>query len=394
MRILLTHRFFWPDTAPYALMLRSIGDALAEDGHDVHVFASKPSYRKGVGAPGRETLGKLAVRRVWVLQENRRFAPLRALNVVIYCFALFFHILRLRPDVVTASTFPPVLAAWFASLGARLTGGRFVYHMQDIHPEVSEIIGGALGRWPAAPLLRWLDNQTLRRAHRIVVLSEDMARTLRTRGLGDLPIRIINNFLLDDFTGDVSPPADLMKAPGKTRLIFAGNLGRFQNLDGLTDGIARCLAEDPDLELLFLGDGAVAADLKQKWGDHPQIRFGPFLPFAQARDLIADADIGLVSLIPGMCGVAYPSKVLTYLGLGVPVFVLAEADSDLGQSLRDGALGEAAEGYAPDDIARPLARLLANRPGRDQILAWYEGTASQAHAMRRWAEMLADLEGS
>ena len=74
---------------------------------------------------------------------------------------------------------------------------KFIYHMQDIHPELSVYSGGRLGRGLAMRLMRWLDNQTLRRSAAIVVLSQDMADTLAERRLGPLPVYIINNFSLD-----------------------------------------------------------------------------------------------------------------------------------------------------------------------------------------------------
>lgn len=190
MKVLLTHRFFWPDTAPYAVMLRAIGDALAEAGHEVHVLSSMPSYRsetRSSETPRSETLGALNVQRIWVFGDEKRNPLRRLANVVLYCWALFVTILRSRPDVVTASTFPPVVAAWSASLAARIVGAKFIYHMQDIHPELSQISGGRLGRGLVARLLTALDDQTLRRADAIVTLSKDMAETLRARGVGPLP---------------------------------------------------------------------------------------------------------------------------------------------------------------------------------------------------------------
>ena len=393
MKLLLTHRYFWPDTAPYALMLRTIGEGMVDAGHEVHVFASKPSYRDvGALAAKRELLGRLNVRRCWVFQENRKNPVLRAVNVVLYALALFFHVLRLRPDVVTASTFPPVLAAWWASLAARLVGAKFVYHMMDIHPEVSGYSGGRLGRGRPAKILRWLDNQTLRRSAAIIVLSQDMADTLAARGLGALPVHVINNFSLDDFAAGDAPPAELHRDPAKRRVIFAGNLGRFQNLPLLAEGVAQCFDDHPDLDLFFLGDGAAQADLMARWGDHPQVRFGPFLPFAQAKHLVAEASVGLVSLTPDIYRVAYPSKVLTYAGLGVPVLALVEPESHLAQGLESAGIGAVAQAATPEAIGAALRKLLNNPPSRDMVLAWYKDTADQRHVLDQWGAMIAGLE--
>ena len=361
MKILLSHRYFWPDTAPYGLILQSIGSGLVASGHTVNVFSSLPSYsslNRAETSLSEQVLG-MKVHRCYALSNERSHFIKRLLNMVFYCFGLFFHVLRLRPDVVTAGTFPPVIAAWTASLAARLVGARFIYHMQDIHPEVSYYSGGRLGRGIPARILRGLDNQTLRRASTIVTLSPDMQETLKARSLGPLPIQIINNLSLDVLGEAEAPPADLIKKPGIRRVIFAGNLGRFQNLPLLAEGIATRFEANPDLELFFLGEGVALKELKARWGDHPQVRFGPFLPFTQARNLIADADVGLASLAPDIYRVAYPSKILTYQGLGLRILALVEPNSHMARDLENASQGAAPSSPTPEAIGEALERVLS-----------------------------------
>jgi len=369
MKILLTHRFFWPDTAPYATILRSIGDCLADAGREDHTFSSVASYRaRPKRSPRRERLGKVEIHRVWVFLGEKNNLLKRLANIVIYCISLFFEILRQKPDVVTASTFPPVVAGWTASSAARLCGAKFIYHVQDIHPEVSIYSRSILGWALPARLLTVLDNQTLRRADAIVTLSEDMAQTLRDRGLGKLPITIVSNPPLESHDEPIAPPINLIKAPGTVRVIFAGNLGRFQNLPLIAEGIAKCFDAHPELELMFLGDGMALAGLKTRWGDHPQVRFVPHLPFAQARSIIADADIGLVSLSPNIFRVAYPSKLSTYLDLGLTVLAVIEPESQLAQRLEASGLGTVAASAEPETIRESLNHLLSNTKRQPQFV--------------------------
>jgi glycosyltransferase involved in cell wall biosynthesis len=285
-----------------------------------------------------------------------------------------------------------VIAAWTASLAARMTGATFVYHLQDIHPEVSGISGGALGRGLPARILRWLDNQTLRRAAMIVTLSEDMVQTLQARGLGPLPIHVVNNFALDDFGADADmPPPDLRKAPGRRRVIFAGNLGHFQDLPLLIEGVALALSRHPDLELMLLGEGVATADLKRRWAEHPQVTFGPFLPYPQARELIREADIGLLSLRKDIYRVAYPSKLLTYLSLGLPVLALIEPESELARLLHEAGLGNVPAARTPEEIGEALDRLLANPIAPAHIAHWYAAHADSDAVIAQWTALFGKL---
>lgn len=402
MKILLTHRYFWPDSPPYAAMLRQIAEAVAapRDGAapTVSVFTSMPSYRAGVPAPRREQMGPFHVRRIWTFPEKTSGMLIRLINVVLYCGGMFRHILAARPDVVSASTFPPVVAAWTASLAAWLIGAKFVYHMQDVHPEVSQEANGAMGKGLLFRVMRWLDTRTLKSAAAIVVLSRDMEATVRARpGGADLPVHVINNFVMDDITTPGSPPADLVKTPGQVRVIFAGNLGRFQNLGLLADGIGLLFDAHPKLEVLFLGDGAALPDLKARWGAHPQVKFGPFLPFADAKELIRDADLGLVSLAPGIFRVSYPSKVLSYLGLGLPMLALVEPESALADDILSAGIGVVPAAPTPEAIADALKPVLSD----PEHLARMRARARDHHrdqtapdiVLARWQGLMAAFKG-
>ncbi|KAB7609845.1 glycosyltransferase family 4 protein [Amylibacter sp. SFDW26] len=388
MKILLTHRYYWPDTAPYALMLRIIAQHFSSKGHDVNVFASKVSYRDMQNADDTsEADKKIKVHRTWVFNESTRNPLIRILNVIIYCVTLCLHILRTKPDVVTASTFPPVIAAWFASWASRIVGAKFIYHMMDIHPEVSEYSGGLLGRRLPAKILRAMDNQTLKRSFAIVVLSNDMGTTLKARSIGELPIHVISNFMLDS-TMDVAPPAELVKQSGKIRVIFAGNLGRYQNLDLLVEGVAKCFPDYPNLELLLLGDGILLPSLKRKWEHHSQVKFGPFLPFAQARSLIRDADIGVISLSSNIYKVASPSKTQTYLGLSLPVMLMVEAKSELAKTVENNNLGSVVANIDPEGVSLALKKHIDCPFDRNNISEWYEDNVSSAVALSKFSKLL------
>lgn len=387
MRILLTHRFFWPDAAPYGLILKQIAEGLAKDGHEVAIFSAMPSYRSTVAVPKEERIEGVTVRRVRLIGDGRRTPIVRALNSLWFAARLFATIVRSRPDLVTAATFPPVIAAWSASLAARLVGAKFVYHMQDIHPEVSSIAGGGLGSGLPARLLRWLDNQTLRRSAAVIVLTDDMRDTILARGVGGLNIHVIDNPPLESRGTEDRPPVGMRKAPGVIRLIFAGNLGRFQRLETLIEGVSKQLAARPELELCLLGDGELTEQLKARWGMHRQVRLLPFLPFPQAQALIEESDVGLVSLRPDMYRVSSPSKLVTYLSLGVPVVALMEPHSHVARAIEQDGLGAVAAGDEPGEIAEAVERVLSRRPHPERLRSW----SATRNSMEPWQRLIAEL---
>ena len=67
MRILAIYRHYWPDSPPYASMLRIITAHLAAEGHNVTMLTEQPSYkaadRMASSAP-HETQDGVSVRRL------------------------------------------------------------------------------------------------------------------------------------------------------------------------------------------------------------------------------------------------------------------------------------------------------------------------------------------
>ena len=122
MKILFTHRYFWPDSPPYGNMLRNLAATVSENGHEVYVYTAQPSYRDEVGlaCPRFAMDGQVSIIRCPVFGSERSNLFVRLMNSLAYCIGLFFIIIKTRPDLVTAATFPPVFAAWSASLACLL----------------------------------------------------------------------------------------------------------------------------------------------------------------------------------------------------------------------------------------------------------------------------------
>ena len=375
-------------------MLRALTAGVAKAGYEVQVVTSMPSYRgKSEGPVYRnESVDGVSIWRAPVISTKSKSTLLRLINTLVYCVCLFLNIIFRRPDVVTAATFPPVVAAWTASLAAKVVRAKFVYHMQDIHPEVSKYSGGVLGSGMPFKVLRTLDNQTLRRATAVVVLSQDMANTLNDRGLGPLPIRIINNFSLQ--AENVQQVAEYDKSEDKIRIIFAGNLGRFQNLQLLSAGIASRFDSYPHLEFMFLGDGELERELKKTWSDHPQVIFAPFVPYEIAKGIMSDADIGVVSLESDIYRVSYPSKMLTYLSLGLPILALVESGSALAGVTTKEGLGEVPDDFTIEAIGEAVDRLVSNRERSDSIESWFKRYADSDIVFEQWFSVMDSLRES
>ena len=380
-------------------MLRAIVDRWSSHGHQVEVLTTQPSYKPEAGIPvqpRRERLDLSTVRRI-NLPADRSGGPAKLLNVALFPLLVFLHILLGRQrDVVMCSTAPPVTLGVAASLAAKMRGARFVYHCMDIHPEIGAL-SGEFKNPLVFGILQRLDRGTCRRADAIVVLSEDMKRVLVERdGAIERSIHILNNFQLPDFSSATRPmasPSD--RQDGLVRIVFTGNLGRFQGLESVVEAVRRVGA---GIELVLMGEGAAKPQLERlaaEAGDQGRVVFVPHGTPTEARALMRSADLGLVSLTPGIIKYAYPSKTMTYLAEGLPLLVIVEQDSELSQTVESEGIGYTVVPGDTTGLVRALRRIVREKDDLETMKAKASLVGrrdfGQDAMLNRWTKLLDEL---
>ena len=392
MRILLIHRYFWPDTPPYAAMLRTIGRRLVSDGHEVVVLSTQPSYKSGVSLerqPALDVVDGMSVRRLSMPRESN--LVIKLFNMVFFPARIFFFILLSRKfDRVMVSTAPPVVAGFAAAIGSWLRRSQFFYHCMDIHPEIGSLSGEF--RNPIVfKMLVLLDQISCRIATNIIVLSEDMRIALLARQSGDINTVIINNFSLPTHEEDTEVASGLLKRSGRFRVLFAGNVGRFQGLDAFVDAMD-LIVERSDVELVFLGEGKALKKLQMRAKGRGDVIFLPHQPSNIARQIIADADLGIVSLNTGIYRYAFPSKTMTYLSEGCPLLVSVERESQLAKFVEDSGIGVCVEPSDPASIAAAIQSVHDDIPLREELSAAARKIAdemfSEEVVLQRWSALM------
>lgn len=387
MRIVIVNRYFWPET----VLVNDISRWLAADGHEVVVLTGQPDYNPEAGFPDqprREMRDGVEIRRIALFRDKGRGLA-RNLNSVLFILLAAFNVLfSRRVDAVWSSTIPPIFQALALRIVSRLRGAAFVYYPQDIYPEIATAMAmmkpGRLQK-----VLARVDTWTLDRADAVVTLSDDMAAVIRVRGANPPLMKVIRSFSPDEAE---RPPAR-PPAAGPKRFVFAGNLGRFQNLDALVEAF---LAVDPQVAVLdFLGDGREKANLVamvEKSGAR-HIRFHDYLPSRDAFDFVAGCDVGVISLSPEIYKYAFPAKTYTYLGAGLPVLALVERESELAALVEKRGIGLAVafeEGAGA--ISEAIERLCAGHAGfRDRVYRDTDDLYRPERARREWLELFRSL---
>ncbi len=395
MKILLSHRYFWPDHPNCGQILWYLTQNLASQGHEVDVLTSLPSKdlnSKKIISEKFQILKNIKIERIDLSIEKK--SPIKKLiNGLKLGFRINVLAIKNRYDVIISTTIPPVSGGFFAALASYINNTKFIYFCMDLHPEVGKI-SKDFSNPILYKILEKIDNWSCEKANPIIVHSNDMKNSLVSRnGKKNLKIEIINNFSIPTVEINESiPNINFNSDKNKLTIIFAGNLGRFQSLDKITDAMI-CLKERKDIKLVFVGDGIIKEELKFKiQKNKANIQLFDQQSVTVVKKMIERADIGLVSLSANIYKYGYPSKIMTYLEQGKPIIALLEKESEIAKFIEMENCGFNISSSDPIIISKFLIKLAENKYWKLNMSInakkAYEKHFSKKIILSKWSKVL------
>ncbi|WP_182034760.1 glycosyltransferase family 4 protein [Vibrio diabolicus] len=389
-KLLFIHKHFYPDTPPYANMLLDIAKEMSNEGYKVNILTAMPSYKSFKQSVSNENIEGVTVNRLHLVSTFFKNTKLKFLDFFYFPIRVFIYLLFHKYNAITVSTAPPVILGFLVALICRLKNTKLIYHCMDIHPEIGRISGEFSNNY-VFRFLRFLDNFTLNTAYKTIVLSDDMIESINERN-SSTNIIVINNFALKDNNEHKIKTIKHVEC-GKVKILFAGNVGRYQGLESLVLAFNQ-LPNDVNLELLFLGDGQTVSVLKEL-SKHENIQFSGHVTIDEAKLIMSQSDFGIVSLQENIINFAYPSKIMTYLEQGIPLIALVENSSALSKFIDVENIGFHVEN---DDIESILDLLnnisrLSDNVGftKEHIVDVYNNNFHFDCAMKKWKKIFSEI---
>jgi len=140
LKILITHRYYWPDKSSCSNIIHSIAKHLSKK-HKVDVVTSLPShvfdkpYKYLEKTPRFEVLDNVKITRLRLPIETYSIFN-RIVNALRLSLELFTKSLVKRYDIIIVTTTPMVLNAFFLTLACKITKSKLIYYCMDINPEI------------------------------------------------------------------------------------------------------------------------------------------------------------------------------------------------------------------------------------------------------------------
>lgn len=323
----IINRSFWP-TYPV------IGEALLRLAEKVG-----PTKRVVILSQGEEKLSDLFVKNsrgrnvdastLLIAARSNMSILRRVFESLLFMFWVFSKLCIMRPKTVYVSTDPPVLVPFIVMIYSKIFRARYVYHLQDIHPEITSVYLGRKGT--IFKVVKWLDNLTLKNASKIVVLSSQMEDTIRNRASIRCPIEVVDNPSIDlNVRSDTADP----KA-----LVFCGNAGRLQRIPLLINAIRAHYAQGGGLKFHFVGSGVFSNELLSLSEEFENVIYHGFLPPKETAKIVINCTWGLLPIDDEVTKFAFPSKSSTYAASGLSIIAICGEESSVGQWIRGNSAG-------------------------------------------------------
>lgn len=388
MKILFLNQHYGPAAPATGVLLYQLARRLAA-GHEVTVVAGRDG-----GADEPDAAGVRVVR-VSALGIGDKSTVRRVLHYASYFVLAAWRGWRLgRPDVIVTFSTPPLLAPLLARLLSAVHNAPYLYHVQDLYPDVAD----AAGRAPRklSPLFAAIARRLEGDARSVAVLGERMRRHLR--GRSPCEPRVVENFADTAAIKPLEAARSLRGVWGLEQrfvVMYAGNLGVCHDEAQIAGAVE--LLRDQDVDFVFVVAAAAAERMRELVGRNPRVQFRPYQPPDKLAPLLATADVGLVSVRRGMSRYVMPSKTYGIMAAGRPFIAASDPGDDL-YALAQAGCGLWVPAGDAASLARAILRLRQNPQLANQLAkegrAHAEARYSVEAAVRRWETWLAGGEDS
>ena len=244
----------------------------------------------------------------------------RAVEEIYFSSWVLMQLCLVRPSCIYIATDPPVITPLIVAIYSKIFGVKYIYHLQDIHPEAS-LIAFKMHFWLFA-LLKRLDNFTLKHAKSIVTLTPEMAEYIKSERGVVTPIYLLEN---------ASAYPSCKRQRIKNTIIFCGNAGRLQEIPLVISAIDHYLKQGGLLSFTFVGAGLYSnliVELSRRWSS---VSYLGSLPMAAAIEIISEHEWGLLPLNNEALKFAFPSKSSAYVAAGCKILAICGQKSSLAQ---------------------------------------------------------------
>lgn len=363
MKLLVVSQYFYPEN----FRINELCFELVKKGHSVTVLTGYPNYPEGEIYPAYQdrTIKYEEINGVLVHRVDMRPRKKNAINLfrnyLSYAYKGSLGAFKLEKDydaifVFEVSPITQVIPALIYKMRHKVP---IFVNCQDIWPDVIKVYGikeKSIVFKMVKALSAWLYNK----ADLIITSSPGFNNYLKN--VCKVPhekMKYLPNFAEEFYLefGNQKVGDD------KLHLLFAGNIGKAQNLDVIVEAVAKLTVEERQSILVdILGDGSYLPTLKTKIREkelEDVFEFHGRKPVTEIKAFYEYADAFLITLEGNSpVSMTIPSKLQGYMGAGKPI--IGSIDGGAYEIIKLANCGECVKANDAEGLAQILKKYIAN----------------------------------
>lgn len=208
-----------------------------------------------------------------------------------------------------------------------------IYNSYDVFPNVAYDTGALRSKLIFSILLK-MQKSVYKNSEKIIVISNDMKKTLVKQGVNENKIVEIKNWYDEDTVHAVNLEENRFRKKYNISsdyfwVQYAGNFGYTFNYKFVLDTAER-LINEKNIRFQMIGDGAFAQEFKCQAKERKleNIEFFPWQPAEVISDVYSCGDVEFIPLANGVINNSFPSKGSLLMACGKVILCATEAESD------------------------------------------------------------------
>jgi glycosyltransferase involved in cell wall biosynthesis len=389
VRILLLVDCYLPSTKSSAKLIHDLAQEIRIQGHAPIVVAPDDSLAGDVSV--RED-GGVTIVRVRTGRIKGASLPVRAihearLSSVIWKRARSFF--ESHPCDLVAYYSPSIFFGALVLRLKRLWDCPAYLILRDIFPQWA-LDAGVLRRGPAYWFFRRKELLQYDAADVIGVQSPGNLEYFKSgKGGGPRTLEVLFNWTVPMAPHATGAERSRLGLEGKTVFFYGGNIGVAQDMDNLLR-LAERLGDEPGAHFLFVGDGSEVERLRRVTNERrlDNVTFHPGVDQERYLTMVAEFDVGLLSLDRKLATQNFPGKMLSYMQASLPILASVNPGNDLRQVVEGAGAGLVTWNGEDDQLAANARRLARDADLRRRMGLEARRLLEQTFLVSRAAEQL------
>ena len=380
-KILIHSIAFNPDGVSTAYLYNDIALGLKQNGYDVVVLTTTPHYNIVKSELAKYDLKKFffglyyesfynGIRVIHIPQKKFKKTIFRLFSFIYWHVASFIYALFIKKINYVLSPSPPLSIGIVSLLIAKIKGAKSLYNIQEIYPDLI-INQGKLESKLIIKLLRIVEKFVYNNSDALITIDQVFYNKIFSRVKNPNKLEIISNFvdteLYNKSCKDIEAPAYFRNSNDKFKIVYAGNIGIFQDWNPLIYAAEKL--ENEMIEFWVIGEGSKKGYLEKVISKNnlSNIKVFPY----QDRKLMPVinnlADVHFIISNEKMENEGFPSKVYTIMACSKPMIIVSGKGTPLYNFLKDKKCSELITSNRNEEFVNSINKLYYDKELRDVL---------------------------